>query len=214
MEEEILIVNAITRNQKIKNFITKNKNKIYFLISILLILIFSLFFYQDLKDKNFSKIEDRYISTSINFEIENKDFFIEEFKKIIFTNNPTYAPLSLFFLIDGKILESKEEINLLFNQILNNSKLDEETNNLLVYKKALFNSDVIRENELIEILKPIINSESIWKSHSLLLLGDYFISKKEKEKAKDFYIKILNDEKSSQNIKYQTQLRIRRNFSE
>ena len=35
--------------------------------------------------------------------------------------------------------------------------------------------------ELIEILKPIINSDSIWKSHSLLLLGDYFLSKDEKQ---------------------------------
>ena len=117
-------------------------------------------------------------------------------------------------MIDNNIIESNQEINLLFDQIIKNVSLDKEMKNLLIYKKALFNSEFKLENELIEILKPIINSDSIWKSHSLLLLGDYFLSKDEKLKAKDFYIQILSDEKTNQNIVFQAQSRLRSNFSE
>ena len=44
--------------------------------------------------------------------------------------------------------------------------------NLIIYKKALYNSELINENELIKILNPIINSESIWKSHALYLMAE------------------------------------------
>ena len=85
---------------------------------------------------------------------------------------------------------------------------------LLVFKKALINSDSNSENELLKTLNPIINSDSIWKYQSLLLLGDYFFSKGENEKAKDFYNKILNDQNANQTILFQTKLKLRRNLSE
>jgi len=214
MDDEIILINKETRNEKIKNFILKNKKKIYSFIFIFITLIFSIFFYQDYKKKINLELAKRYVVASTAYTIENKDYYIKEFKEIISTHNVTYAPLSLFFLIDNRMIQSNQEINLLFNQIINNVSLDKEMKNLIIYKKALFNAELKSENELIEILKPIINSNSIWKSHSLLLLGDYFISKKEKQKAKDFYIQILNDEKTIQNIKFQAQSRLRRNFSE
>ena len=172
------------------------------------------FFYQEYKKKNYLKLANRYVVASTTYANENRDYYIKEFKEIINTNNSTYAPLSLFFLIDNKLIQSNQEINLLFDQIIENVSLDNEIKNLLIYKKTLFNSEIKLENELIEILKPIINSNSIWKSHSLLLLGDYFISKNEKQKAKDFYIQILNDKNTNQNIALQAQSRLRRNFSE
>ena len=46
--------------------------------------------------------------------------------------------------------------------------------------------------ELLESLKPLINQETIWKPHALLLIGDYFVSKKQNSKAKEFYIQILS----------------------
>ena len=65
--------------------------------------------------------------------------------------------------------------------------------NLLLYKKALYNSTYLDELKLLEEIKPLLNKkESVWKAHALLLLGDYFISKKENYKAKDFYSQILS----------------------
>ena len=37
-----------------------------------------------------------------------------------------------------------------------------------------------------------MSSNSIWKPHILLLLADYFFSKKEISKAKEFYIQVLS----------------------
>ena len=116
--------------------------------------------------------------------------------------------LALFFLIDNKVLNSNEEINHLFDQVLNISYLEKEIKNLVIYKKALINSDFQSENTMIEILKPVINSESFWKPHSLLLLGDYFLSKGEKQKAKEFYFQILKSQRTNENIFNQAQQRI------
>ena len=48
------------------------------------------------------------------------------------------------------------------------------------------------ELELLETVKPLVNEESLWKPHALLLLGDYFVYKKEYLKAKEFYMQILS----------------------
>ena len=86
--------------------------------------------------------------------------------------------------------------------------------NLVIYKKALINADFISENEIIKILKPLVNSESFWKPHALLLRGDYFLFKGEKQKAKDVYIQITSIKNISKNILNQTQQRIRKNYVE
>jgi len=86
--------------------------------------------------------------------------------------------------------------------------------NLIIYKKALFNSDFESENNLIQILKPIINSNSVWKSHSLYLMGEYFFSKNERQKAKDFFIQIIKLENANPNIKKETQKKLNRDFSD
>ena len=62
------------------------------------------------------------------------------------------------------------------------------------------------------ILNPIINSESIWKSHALYLIAEYFYSKNEKEKSKEFFKKIVGMNNSNQNIKVESQKRLNRDF--
>jgi len=43
-----------------------------------------------------------------------------------------------------------------------------------------------------EIVESLLNGDSVWKPHALLLIGDYFYSKDEFSKAKEFYTKILS----------------------
>ena len=62
---------------------------------------------------------------------------------------------------------------------------------LLIYKKILFDSAFVQESKLLEDVKPLLKSGNLWKSHALLLLGDYFVSKKEYIKAVEFYQKIF-----------------------
>ena len=85
---------------------------------------------------------------------------------------------------------------------------------MIIYKKALYNSENLSENELISILNPIINSDSVWKSHALYLIAEYFYSKNQKIKANEFYKKILVLSEINTDIKVQTQKRLNRDISE
>ena len=129
-------------------------------------------------------------------------------------NDRTYSPLALYFLIDNNVISDKNKINELFDTVINETSLEKEIKNLLIYKKALFNSDFESENNLLTILKPIINSNSIWKSHALYLMAEYFYFKNEKQKSKDFFDQIIILENVNSKIKREAQKRLNRDFSE
>ena len=80
----------------------------------------------------------------------------------------------------------------MYDHLLENNKFEKELRNLLIYKKALFISNSIIESELLETIKPLLNTDTLWKPHALLLLGDYFMSKGENIKAIEFYQQILS----------------------
>ena len=73
---------------------------------------------------------------------------------------------------------------------------------------------MVNENELLDILKPLINSNSIWKSHALYLVAEYFYSKNEKQKSKEFFNQIISLENSNQILKIESQKRLNRDLSE
>ena len=92
--------------------------------------------------------------------------------------------------------------------------MDKEIRNLIIYKKALYNSDNSKENELLDILNPIINSDSVWKSQALYLLAEYFFSKNEKQKSKEFFNQILLLENIDPDLKIEAKKRLNRDLSE
>jgi hypothetical protein len=112
------------------------------------------------------------------------------------------------------LISEKTKVNELFNIIIKKTKLENEIKNLVIYKKALYNADLSNENELISILKPILNSESIWKSHALYLIAEYFFSIGEKNKSKEFFSQILLLENSNKDITREAQKRLNRDLSE
>ena len=160
----------------------------------------------------------------INDELKDLYELIIKFKKILndkkeLTNlikekDPTYSPLSLYFLIDNSLFSNQKEANKLFDIVINEISLDKEIKNLIIYKKALFNADISDEAQLLKILKPLINSESIWKSHGLYLAAEYFYSKNEKQKSKDFFSQILELENANQELKIEAQKRLNRDLSD
>ena len=174
MDEEITIIDSSTRNEKIINFFINNKKKLIIWISILLFIVVGYFLMLETKEKNKIKLSNQFNLTTLNFKIEEKQKTINELTNLVKKNDVTYSPLALYFLIDNNLIENKDEINSLFDELINKTKLDEEIKNLIIYKKALFNSNFALENDLLKILNPIINSESIWKSHALYLLAEYF----------------------------------------
>ena len=214
MDEEIQIINEDVKKKKIIDLIIKYKKFIYSFVLILFILLITYFIYDDLQDRKNIKISNKYNRILSNYDYDEKNIFNDELIEIINLNNKTYSPLALFFIIDNKLIQSQDDINHYFDEILNNTNIDNEVKNLIIYKKALFNSEKTSEVNLVEILKPVINSDSIWKSHSLLLMGNYFLSKGEKIKANDFYNKIILSKNVNQNILKEAQLRIRKNLNE
>jgi hypothetical protein len=90
------------------------------------------------------------------------------------------------------LIVDQGELSNLFDHVLENNKFEKEVKNLIIFKKALFQSNFVSELELLDAVKPLINTETVWKPHALLLLGDYFASKKEYLKAKEFYVQILS----------------------
>ena len=163
MDEEITIINEKTRNEKIKNFLVEKKKLIISLIVILILIVLSFYSYQIFQDKKKEKLSDKYNSAIIDYSNGDKTKITLSMKEVIKENDSTYSPLALYFLIDNDLIENKSEINELFDILINKTPLENEIKNLIIYKKALFNADTITENELLEILKPLINSKSVWK---------------------------------------------------
>ena len=214
MDEDITIINKNTRNEKIKNFFINNTKKLIIAISAIVLIIFGYFIYEDLKKKNKIKLANRYNLVTIKFISGDKNKFENELIDIVNEKDRTYSPLALYFLIDNNIVNENKKINELFDVVINETSLEEEIKNLVIYKKALFNSDFESENNLIQILSPVINSDSVWRSHALYLMAEYFYYKNQKQKSKEFFNQILILENSNPNIKIETQKRLNRDFSD
>ena len=134
-------------------------------------------------------------------------------KEIIDTKDPTYSPLALYFLLDNNLLNNKTEVNKYFDILINDVDLDKEIKNLIIYKKGLYNSETASEEEMLNIFKPLINKDNLWRSHALYIIAEYFFSKNEMQKSKEFFEKILELKNSNPQIKLETQKRLQRDFS-
>ena len=214
MDEEITIINTNTRNEKIKKFFLDNKKNLIIISSIIVIMVIGYFSFNEIKKINKAKLADQFNSTVFSFKETKKEITINELKSIINKKDTTYSPLALYFLIDNNLIEDNEDINILFDVLIDDTSLKKEVKNLVIYKKALFNSNNIDENELIKMLNPIINSDSIWRSHSLYLIAEFFYSKDEKQKSKEFFSQILELQNSNIDIKLKSQKRLNKDLSE
>jgi len=214
MDEEITIINTNTRNEKIKKFFLDNKKNLIIISSIIVIVTIGYFSFNEIKKINKAKLADQFNSTVFSFKEEKKEATVSELKAIIKKKDTTYSPLALYFLIDNNLIDNNEDINDLFDVLINDTSLKKEVKNLIIYKKALFNSNDIEENELIKMLKPIINSDSIWRSHSLYLIAEFFYSKDEKQKSKEIFNQILDLPNSNSDIRLKSQKRLNKDLRE
>tara|TARA_A100001234_G_C12568690_1_gene360737 strand:- start:80 stop:724 length:645 start_codon:yes stop_codon:yes gene_type:complete len=214
MDEDIEIINTNTRSEKIKNFFIDNKK---ILLSIIVVIILSLlifFGYSEFKKNQKIKLSNLYNSIIIEYDDTKKIEAAKNLIEIVNKKDPTYSLLSLYFIIDNNLISDKNQINTLFDILIKETSLDKEIKNLVIYKKGLFNADEVNENELLSILNPLIKSESIWKSHALYLLAEFFYSKNEKQKSKDFFNQILNLKNSNPDILKEAQKRLNRDLSD
>ena len=157
----------------------------------MLIIFGTLSYYFESKQQKKILLSENFVQAKIYIETGNKVQAKDLLKDLVFANDPTYSPLSLFLLLDQDLITNYSEISDLFNHLIENNKFDKEVEDLLIYKKALLSSNYIKESELLQSIEPLIKKKSSWKPHALLLMGDYFMSKKEFSKAKEFYKEIF-----------------------
>tara|TARA_B100000900_G_C20427743_1_gene653655 strand:+ start:96 stop:737 length:642 start_codon:yes stop_codon:yes gene_type:complete len=212
MDQDIEIINQNTRIEKIKNFFLNNFKRIIIILILIILILFGYFILLENKKNNKSKIAETYNYVIAEYQKDKSNNFQIELINIINEKDPTYSPLALYFLIDNQIINDVNEINRLFDLLIEKTKINQEIKNLIIYKKALFNSENFNENELLNILKPIINSESVWKSHSLYLLAEFFYSKNQREKSKEFYQQILVLKNANTNIRLEAEKKLNRDF--
>ena len=214
MEEDISIINSNTRNEKVKNFFINNKNKIISTIVVLIIILIGAYSFDSYKTNKKKEISNKFNSITLTHSENTKEITTKNLVEIINEQDTTYSPLSLYFIIDNKLISNQIEINSYFDILIEKVSLDKEIKNLVIYKKALFNADQAQESDLLNILNPLINSESVWKSHALYLMAEYFFAKDQKQKSKEFFNQIANLVNANPEIKLQAQKRLNRDLSE
>ena len=213
MSEDIEIINQNTRIEKIKNFFSNNYKKITGSLVLILLLLFSYFGYQEYEKREKLEIAETYNQITLKeITIQNSND-VEQLVKIIKKKDPIYSALSLYFIIENNLVNDQKEINNFFDMVIKSQK-EKEIKNLIIYKKAMYNADNISENEILDILNPILKSESVWKSHALLLMADYFEHNNNLLKSKDFLKEIVNSEVANNEIRVEAERRLKRNFGD
>ena len=213
MSEDIEIINQNTRIEKIKTFFSNNFKKLIVLLILILLLLFSYFGFQEYQKRVKIGIVETYNKLTLKEITAENSGEIEQLVEIIRSKDPVYSALSLYFIIENDLVSDKKEINNFFNLVIK-SQDEKEIKNLIIYKKAMYNADSISENELLEILNPLLKSESVWKSHALLLMADFFEYKNNLIKSKNFLEEIINSETVNNEIRVEAERRLNRKFSD
>ena len=213
MDEDIAIVNQNTKKLLAKNYIKKNAKKIFAIFIVLIFFLISYFAIGEFDKRKRLKHAEVYNSIILNSDKFSDQEIINKMKLVIDGKVDTYSTLALYYLIDNKLIKDNDKINELFDIIIKINK-EEEIKNLIIYKKALYFSDKFTENELLKILNPVLNSESIWKQHALFLMGDFYFNKEQVNKSKEFFLKITELDNVNNKLKIEAEKRLNRDFSE
>ena len=213
MDEDIAIVNQNTRVSLVKDFFKKNSKKIIRSLSIIFIALLIFFVFDELKKRKKEKLAQLYNGIIFNTNQYEQNDIKNKMIKIVNEKVDTYSALALYYLIDNKLVDDQNKISEYFDQVISISD-DKELKNLIIFKKALYFSDKYTEIKLLEILNPLINSDSIWKQHGLLLMGDFYYQKKEFNKSKEFFEKITELSNINPKIKTDVERRLNRDFNE
>ncbi len=175
------------------NFIRSNSKIFIYSLSIIFISLLIFFWYLNNKENNKIVISDNYIQAQSLLKNEKKDDAKKILLDIIEKNNSPYSSLALFLVIENKLVENKSIVLGYFDKIIDNNNLQKEDLNLIKFKKAIYISDLKNEQEILKLLNPIINSNSVWKNHVLKFLGDFYTSNNQTQKANQYYSLLSNN---------------------
>ena len=174
--------------------IVKNNIKLFIIIISLAIISLIVTFFINLNlEKKKEEISEKFNKANIFLENKKNDDALNILKKIIENKHKFYSPLSLNLIVEKKLIENQKEVINLFNEVILIKGVNKDNKNLIKIKKALFIMNTANEDEILEILNPIINSKSLWRSQAINLVSDYFLNRGEDLKSKQF-LELLNKE--------------------
>ena len=180
-------------------FLKKNKKILISLIIILSIIVFGVLFFNEHKKKQNILISEKFNNAIILLELKSTKEAKKKLLEIIEEKHTFYSPLALNLLIDNNIENDNKIIQVLDELI--NSKIENEKKELIRIKKALFlmkedlqynDKNSTKEKLILDTLKPIINSNSIWKNSAAKIMRDYYLISNQKNKAKEFEELLFN----------------------
>ncbi len=183
----------ISEKVKLIDLLKKNSKLLLSLLILLFVIIGILLWFDHSNKSKREKISENFIQAKILLEKQQNIKAYNVLKNIIEKKDNIYSPLSLFLIIEKNLETDKAIITNYFNQILNIGSIEKEDLNLLRLKKAIFISENSKEEDMLELLNPIINSDSVWKIQSIKFLGDYYFSLKQFNKAKQYYLILISD---------------------
>ena len=185
---------SIIKKKGFKDYFNTYKKTII-ILSFILVLIGGIVLWFDNTQKNKRlKVSENFIEAKILLAQEENLKSLDYLKSIILQKDKVYSPLSLFLIIDNNLEKNKEIIIQYFDELLSINALEDEDINLLRLKKAIYISNSAKEQNMLDLLNPIINSNSVWKFQSLKFLGDYYFSLKQFKKAEQYYRILLETE--------------------
>ncbi len=170
------------------NFLKANIKIFLYIFGLLILIIAAIIWLSSSNKIKETKISDSFINAQILIEKGKKNEAEKILSNIVLEKNSPYSSLSLFLIIENKLIDNKEIIINYFDEVINNNSFKEEDLNLLRLKKAIYISDISMEQEILGLINPIINSNSVWKNHALKFLGDFYYSNGQQQKAKQYYL--------------------------
>ena len=176
------------------NFLKSNIKIFLYIFGILILIIAGIIWLSSSNKIKETKISDSFINAQILIEKGKKNEAEKILSNIVLEKNSPYSSLSLFLIIENKLIDNKEIIINYFDEVINNNSFKEEDLNLLRLKKAIYISDISMEQEILGLINPIINSNSVWKNHALKFLGDFYNSNGQQQKAKQYYSTLSENE--------------------
>lgn len=184
-------INESIYNDKILNFLKKNK---YYIIFFTVIIILGSIFYQvklTIDNNSSAKDLEKYAIITNEVVKKNQKEAINQLIQLTNSKNDTVVMLSLNQLIELTKQPYTEVVKILDNLIKKN-KLSNNNTDLLKIKKSLLIFDNASEQEMLELLDIKSNKESHFKKIILQILSDYYLSKNQKNKAEE--LKVLINE--------------------
>ena len=169
-------------------FIKQNKIKLILTTIIIILSILAFFIIGEFKNKKIIEISEKYNKAKILIEQNNSQKSLKLLEEILSAENNFYSPSALNLIIDNNMIKDKNKVLSYFDKIISDSGLDLETKNLFIFKKIIYLGDEISENDLLQSLKPIIKSNSLYKNTMIDYIKKYYLSKGEFNKAKEFEV--------------------------